>query len=148
MDGVRIFNIGSCGWADFKFNNNVFPISYLTDAPLDILEEILEYINGKYRLVVVFDAEGYSWTLVLNEYRVYMISEKNNCELIQIDMTPNDFIKQIVNDIKTQMEYVYNWMESEEEVEDFGELQEHLDRKDKINELLKQIDKKIGELKW
>ncbi len=143
-----LFNVGSYGWGNLKCDNNNFPFSYLTDVPLEMLEEIDGYLNTKMSMSILLDGEGFFNTLVVNQYRVYVISEKNTEELIKLNVSPENFIKQVVSDVKKQLVNIYQWNESEEDAEEYGEIDEFNKRKEKINELIKKIEERIIEMKW
>lgn len=146
--GKCLFNVGLCGWGNLNCDNNNFPFSYLTDVPLEMLEEIDGYLNEKMSMSVLFDGEGFFNTLVVNQYRVYVISEKNTEELIKLNISPENFIKQVVSDVKNQLINIYQWNESEEEAKEYGEIDEFNKRKEEIDRLINKIEERIKELKW
>ena len=99
------------GWCDFKIeddNNNVFfgiP-SYITNVPVDLLQSFLEYkINGQG--MAWFDEEGTEFTLVLNPYSMFIITENEDCEGRLYDFSElniDNLIKELIQDIESDLD--------------------------------------------
>lgn len=100
------------GWCTFsigKDNDHRFTdrASYLTNVPVDLLDAFVSYtLNGSG--CVVFDAEGYYYTLVLTKYNqsIYIIDGDNH--LIDFsDLNVDDLIKELIEDIESDLD---NWI--------------------------------------
>ncbi len=74
----------SCGWCEFQLGNFRGTPSFLTDVPIELLEAFLNYkLTG--RAMVWFDEEGSEFTLVMNPYSIFIIEEKEESVLHDIE---------------------------------------------------------------
>ena len=98
------------GWCDFKIeddNNNVFfgTPSYVTNVPVDLLQAFLDYkIKGQG--IAWFDEEGTEFTLVLNPYSMFIITENEDCEGRLYDFSElniDNLIKELIQDIESDL---------------------------------------------
>lgn len=100
------------GWCTFsigKDKDRCFTdrASYLTNVPVDLLDAFVTYTLNGYGCVV-FDAEGYEYTLVLTAYNqsIYIIDENNH--LIDFsDLNADDLARELIKDIESDLE---NWI--------------------------------------
>lgn len=100
------------GWCTFsigKDKDRCFTdrASYLTNVPVDLLNAFVTYTLNGYGCVV-FDAEGYEYTLVLTAYNqsIYIIDENNH--LIDFsDLNADDLARELIKDIESDLE---NWI--------------------------------------
>ena len=115
----RILSFGDCGWGSFEYGDFHGSISYLEDTPMDILDAILEYVEAKRAVAVYVEEEGSNWTLVISNWDVYIISEREKPRLYSLDVNLGAFMKQLVKDCEDQKEQIVHWdcdpeMEKEE----------------------------------
>ncbi len=84
----------SCGWCEFHMGDFTGNPSYLTDVPIELLEAFLNYkLTG--RAMVWFDEEGSEFTLVMNPYSIFIIEEKEEPVLHDIDRPAGELLSSI-----------------------------------------------------
>lgn len=115
-----------CGWTNIVIGNNVLPASYLTDVPINCLDSMILSYRNHNDFCVNFDAEGWTFKIIADEYITYIIKEKNRselivCENINLDNLAKELIYDIEANINDWMYWVYR-MEEEEEVLKYKEL--------------------------
>lgn len=136
----KFLNISPHGWANFnipKIPN--FHASYLTDVPVDLLTAIYEYkSNQKDCVSVFFDLEGSFATLIITPYDIYFILEEDESKLYESEICVGTFLNDVFNDIKDQLDSVYNWMSYLDEEDDKENWNK---RKKEIDDLILKIEK-------
>lgn len=98
------------GWCDFMLSDkkdNLFvgTPSYTTNVPIDLLQAFLDY-KIKSQGMAWFDEEGAEFTLVLNPYSMFIISESEDefAELIDFnEVKIDDLIKELIKDIESDL---------------------------------------------
>ena len=94
------------GWGTFQLGEFISSFSYLTDAPIDLLEAFINYHENGYG-AVVFDTEGSHFTLVLTAYNwgIFVIDETevepklhNFC-----DMGVANLENELINDLESAL---------------------------------------------
>lgn len=120
--------IGS-GWAQLEVGDKVFPVSYITDAPLDVLDSIIFY-KSNHTCSIYFDGEGNETTLIITPYTGYIIHEEETAELIKINKSSDEIINELINDVVT---HKTEWMEFLINEEDDNTLEEIFE--DKIQKI-------------
>ena len=118
------------GWCDFMLSDkkdNLFvgTPSYVTNAPVDLLQAFLDYkIKGKG--IAWFDEEGTEFTLVLNPYSMFIITENERAELIDFsEVNIDNLIKELIQDIESDLiewSMFYCGCDDEEEIKENREL--------------------------
>lgn len=98
------------GWARFELGNFIGSCSYLTDPVIELGEALLH----RNRLVNM-DEEGSSFDIVISDYHVYIISNRNTTEFHQpydgrnkendVTLFAREFIKDITNDIEAWVDW-------------------------------------------
>lgn len=92
------------GWCNFKLGDFEGTPSYITNAPIDLLDAFIDYYTRGYGLAY-FDEEGSEFTLLLTWYGVYIIEEKNNVKLhVFYDLNISDLAKEVIADIETNLD--------------------------------------------
>ena len=96
------------GWCDFILSNekdNLFvgTPSYVTNVPVDLLQAFLDYkIKGKG--IAWFNEEGTEFTLVLNPYSMFIITENEHTELIDFsEVNIDNLVKELIQDIESDL---------------------------------------------
>ena len=76
-----IFHIGNYGWARVEIgeDGSIFTgsASYLNDTPIDFLEEFKRCVNNYSTPTIKCDEEGSEFIIVVDDYRTYIISERD-----------------------------------------------------------------------
>ena len=96
------------GWCDFMLSDekdNLFvgTPSYVTNVPVDLLQAFLDYkIKGQG--IAWFDEEGTEFTLVLNPYSMFIITENEHTELIDFsEVNIDNLVKELIQDIESDL---------------------------------------------
>ena len=99
------------GWSEL-FHNERMRISYIDDAPLDMLENILFSLKNKKPFCITYDAEGYEWTLLSYDL-ISMECILRDCsdedkeyqpEIIPINLAFIEFIENLISDVEKDIE--------------------------------------------
>ena len=92
------------GWCNFKLDDFEGTPSYITNAPIDLLDAFIDYYTRGYGLAY-FDEEGSEFTLLLTWYGVYIIEEKDNVKShVFYDLNISDLAKEVIADIETNLD--------------------------------------------
>lgn len=100
------------GWCTFSIGEDkehsfTDRASYLTNVPMDLLDAFIAYRTKGFGCVV-FDAEGYEYTLVLTAYNqsIYIIDGDNH--LIDFSgLNAEDLARELIKDLESDLE---NWI--------------------------------------
>lgn len=125
------------GWSRLEIGNWSDRISYLDDAAFMLLETIIKSYEEPNIQSVEFDAEGYEWKLVFDGEKVTIITEKDETEITNLDVSKKDIAKGIIDDIRHDVRDWVNFV--------YWNLDEAA-QKERENELLtlcKQLEKLI-----
>ena len=119
-----IFHIGNYGWARVEIGDDgsIFAgsASYLNDTPIDFLEEFKRCVDNYSTPTIKCDEEGSEFIIVVDEYRTYVISERDETRFFIWEIDRKEFVKQVLLDIESQLDNATHVMycdESEEELE-------------------------------
>ena len=118
------------GWCDFMLSDekdNLFvgTPSYVTNVPVDLLQAFLDYkIKGQG--IAWFNEEGTEFTLILNPYSMFIITENEHTELIDFsEVNIDSLIKELIQDIESDLiewSMFYCGCDDEEEIKANREL--------------------------
>lgn len=131
------------GWCSFKLGDFKGSPSYLTDVPIDLLNEFIDYHTKGYGMVW-FDEEGHEFTLVLNPYSVFIIEEKESPILHYLPNTrAMDLEEELISDIESDLNgWAYFVTDDDEE-----EIKMHRDEiRQKVAILRKEMERMHGKL--
>lgn len=96
------------GWVDIHVGEFVDRASYLTDVLMDILQSLIFSYEHHLPAAIKFDAEGWEWMLVIDNYDVHIIS--NNCDegftYYNYEISKSEFTKEVIKNI---LEYIDDW---------------------------------------
>ena len=125
------------GWSRLEIGNWSDRISYLDDAAFMLLETIIKSYEEPAIQSVEFDAEGYEWTLVFDGEKVTVITEKDETEITNLDISRTDIAKGIIDDIRHDVRDWVNFV--------YWDLDEaaQKEREDELLTLCKQLEKLI-----
>ena len=119
-----IFHIGNYGWARVEIGDDgsIFTgsASYLNDTPVDFLEEFKRCVDNYSTPTIKCDEEGSEFIIVVDEYRTYVISERDETRFFIWEIDRKEFVKQVLLDIESQLDNATHFMycdESEEKLE-------------------------------
>ena len=93
------------GWTDVTLGHFTAPASYLTDVPNEILDALICGYKHWVNPSVTFDAEGYTYTLVLSMYDncAYVILEQNETSILVFDIDVNSLAYEVIEDIESDI---------------------------------------------
>ena len=129
------------GWTDITLGDFIGRGSYLTDIPIDLLNTFINALRDSIPASVFFDEEGSEFTLVSHYNGTYIIVEREEKpELISVDIGFIELIKEIINDLESNIDEWANWMCYYDLTEEELAQRENL-LKSKIEELRNLIDK-------
>lgn len=98
------------GWVTICIDNWSDRASYLTDVPLDCLDAMIYALTNKCDFIVSFDAEGWTYKIISDCYRTFIIEEQNKPKLITIENVDiNMLAKELYNDISKDLDEWSNW---------------------------------------
>lgn len=129
------------GWCDFKIKDFKGVCSYLTDVPKDLLDAFISYFTHGTGIAWI-DEEGSEFTLVLNPYSFFIISERDKVNLINLsDVKDIDLAKELIADIEENIDsYSKFWCVIQQ-----NNLEAILEHKKEIELKIKQLKKIIGD---
>jgi hypothetical protein len=93
---------GNAGWCHFKIGEFDGVASYLTDVPLDFINAFIDYCNNGNPPTVKCDSEGTEFIVVVDIFSVFIIETKDKPRLYEFKIDRDEFINQVLEDIKTQ----------------------------------------------
>lgn len=96
------------GWAEIHIGDNgsIFKgqVSYLRDTPMELLENFKLYVDSGIIPAIKCDEEGSEFLIVIDEYNTHIISERKDFEYCNWEISCNDFVLQVVEDIENQLD--------------------------------------------
>lgn len=93
------------GWCIFNIEDFEGHPSYLTDVPMELLDGFIDFFYNKKDVCISFDEEGSEFYLILTfSNGVYIIEEKEESKLIQINKRVLDLAKELIEDISIDFE--------------------------------------------
>ena len=93
------------GWCDFDLGDFHGHPSYLTDVAMDLVTACYRYcIEDNDYITVGFNEEGSEFILIADYCNCYIIEQKENDILHRIDINIKDFIKEIVNNVESNID--------------------------------------------
>ena len=127
------------GWTRIEIENNILPASYVTDVPMDCLENMILAYRHHIDFCVSLDAEGWTFKIISDEYMTYIIKDYIERELIVCEEVNIDNLsKELIEDIESNIDDWLLWNYSPEEIEEISEYKKNLLKK--IDTLKKLIN--------
>lgn len=109
------------GWVTVKIGDWWDRASYLTNVPLDTLNAFINSINHWEPATIKFDAEGWEYVVVVDDYETYIIDyhldDEGDCidsfdakpTLTIVDISKIDLAKELAIDIQSNFDEWINW---------------------------------------
>lgn len=126
------------GWTNIEIGNFNGSASYLTDVANDCLTAMIHSFESGFDFVVSFDAEGWTFKIVSDDYCTYIIEEKDEARLYVIEKNRSDLAKEIISDIEESFDDWVHWDYIEEMDEDGSEFKKEEERLKSNLEKLKE----------
>lgn len=94
------------GWCDFDLGDFHGHPSYLTDVAMDLVTACYKFIAGDNHYITIgFDEEGSDFILIADYYNCYIIEQKEEEDILhRIDVNIEDLIKEVVNDVESNID--------------------------------------------
>lgn len=99
----------SVGWTTVKLGDFEDRASYLTDVPHDCLDAFIYTLENHRPAVVFFDAEGWNYHIVFSYYTTYILMEKDELEVYEVELDFTELAKELVDDIEQNIDDWANW---------------------------------------
>lgn len=131
-----------CGWCDFEIGKFIGHPSYLTDVPVELMECFVSYFRVGYGMCW-FDEEGSEFTLVITPYDTFIISQREEDELININEEPEKLAVELLADINKYRKEWIMWELGYEEYLDHEKVEKEKyigELYDKLSGILKKRD--------
>jgi hypothetical protein len=134
-----ILHIGNYGWARVEIgeDGDIFTgsASYLNDTPVDFLEEFKRCVDSYSTPTIKCDEEGSEFIIVVDDYRTYIISERDETRFFTWEIDRKKFVEQVLLDIESQIDNATHFMYCDEDEDELRK------RKNEIIELIDYIRK-------
>lgn len=127
------------GWSHITIGDFEGSASYLTDVANDCLKAMIHSLKTGFDFVVSFDAEGWTFKVIADEYTTYIIEEKDEAKLYTVEKNRIELAKEILFDIEDSFDLWIHWDYIEEFDTDGSELKKEEDRLKKNLETLKEM---------
>ena len=132
-----MLTIPKFGWTNVVIEDFKEPASYLTDVPMECLDSMIFALSNNASFCVDFDAEGYTYKVISDWYKTFIIMEQDSPTLIVFEnKSRNDLAKELLEDISTNID---DWCNFSYSIEEDGE--------EEFNRYKKELNKKIEILK-
>lgn len=138
----------SMGWAHLQFNDKQYPVSYLTDVPIDILEALVLVVCDNKDAVVELNGESHGeYLLVMTDYPIYLIVKDENGPYVEcMSYDIKKIAKSFIEDIENNIDICVDWLPtcSQLTVDEINEKNIFLqERRKNIISLVKRIKQKL-----
>lgn len=148
------------GWCNINIGNWSDRASYLTDVPNDILQCVIEVLDREHSCSgsIHCDAEGWDYYILLTYRKAYIIEEKDESELIGVDINIFKLAQEVCADIEENIEKWVYWdcnsdLYTEEDVKierdkllkKIAKIKELLEKEEKHREKIKKFQRMIKE---
>lgn len=99
------------GWSQITIGDWSERCSYLDDVPYMLFEAIEAVCRTHCPSAVKFDAEGWEYILVFDDYTIYVISDKCDDGYIytSIDVKVSDIAKELIEDVRRDIDSWALW---------------------------------------
>ena len=139
------------GWTSIKIKDFECRASYLTWVPIDCLEAMIRAIEERLDFLCTFDAEGWEFKVISDDYRTYIINEAEYpSKLTQIeDIDKFDLAKELIDDIESNIEDWYDFPGfhiPENEDDEFDDTEDYNKYKKELDSLLEKLKKLINKV--
>lgn len=134
-----ILKIFDSGWAKFKIEDYERTVSYLTDIPIEMLENILLAKEHNVDFTYTFETEdrdGGDFKLIADKYRTYIIEDgKPQCQLDTFDISFEELSKGIIESIKADIKGWSSWngMDGDDFAKRERQILDLIDRIERLN---------------
>ncbi|MEG1564711.1 MAG: hypothetical protein RR365_13440 [Bacteroides sp.] len=142
--GKRMLIEPKYGWVTVSIGNWMDRASYLTDVPIDALDAFISSYNRWQPATIKFDAEGWEYIVVIDDYETYIIDYFHDGNLYDkpvlttVKISKGELAKELVNDIQSHFDEWVNWCSNDSGTEELPKYEQTL--RDKLKTLKDLID--------
>lgn len=104
-----MFSTPKNGWVDITIGNWSDRASYLTNPHLDFLDAFVDILTTKVTTSVFCDAEGWIYNVVLNDYIVYIVTDKEDVSVCSCDVNMHKLVREACDDISRDIDAWSMW---------------------------------------
>ena len=125
------------GWNNINIGSFSDRASYLTNVPMDCLKNMIIALENNIDFCIDFDAEGWDFKVISDNYNTYIINSKESIELYTEDINIYKLAKEIHDDIFNNLNDWLSWYFEENELEEIENYKNELNLLlDKLKKLL------------
>ena len=129
-----------CGWTHVTIGDYDASASYLDDVPVMCMEAFINGINSWLPVCIKFDAEGWNFYIIAEEYHTLVFSNNVNsmsdARINEYDISMFDLAKELISDIEGNLEDWISWESYHPIIKGSDEYNE---RKNKLTSLIEQL---------
>lgn len=108
------------GWSKITIGEWSDRCSYLDDVPFMLLEAMEESCRVNKPVSVQFDAEGWAYIIVFDQFTTHIISEiTDDYTYYSVDIDRNELAKELASDIRRDIDEWCEWFCYHELTEDY-----------------------------
>lgn len=127
----------NAGWSRITIGDWSDRCSYLDDVPFKLLEAMEEACRENKPVSVKFEAEGWWYLIVFDDFWTYIIEECDETKLYKVEIDRDKLAKELIADIRIDIDEWTMWFDYRE-TEDY-----YSERKKDLLALCDVIEKRI-----
>jgi len=97
------------GWSRITIGDWSDRCSYIDDVPFMLLEAMEESCRCNKPVSVKFDAEGWWYLIIFDDFWTYIIEEADETKLYRIEIDRDELAKELIADIRKYIDYWTEW---------------------------------------
>ena len=97
------------GWSRITIGDWSDRCSYIDDVPFELLEALETSCRVNQPVTVKFDAEGWWYLIVFDDFWTYIIEEVDETKLYRIKIDREELAKELIADIRKYIDYWTEW---------------------------------------
>lgn len=116
-----MFSTPGCGWVNITIGDWTDRASYLTDPHIEILKSLINKYKNYTPATIKCDAEGWEYLIVIDDYDVFIIDDKNDdidYTYRHFDINSKKLSQEVIEDIERDIDAWANWSYNEETPEE------------------------------
>ena len=138
-----------CGWSSLHLkdkNGNEFcgHLSYIDNVPEMLLHTFELFLENRWQIAVSFDEEGTEWTLIIDEYLIKILCERDTVSTHVLFISARELIAKILEDIHRDIDAWSEWDAYGDTAEEYK--QEAQENKATLLSMLESVKQKLQSL--
>lgn len=98
------------GWSEIIIGDWSDRCSYIDDVPFMLLEAMEESCRVNKPVAVKFDAEGWWYLIVFDDFWTYIIEEVDESRLYVVEINRTEIAKELIADIRRDIDDWTHWL--------------------------------------